>query len=287
MLRVGRWPGLRNTYRTIQAAVNAAHRGDRILIAAGDYHESPGSSVGIRVRTPGIVIEGVNRNAVIVDGTKPGVPSPCDPASRFQNFGPVVHRAQGVLLNGRDGIVVDHASGVTVENLTVCNFVGTSSANQYGNELWFNGAAGTGRTSSGTYHVADITATSTYIPASAGPQQGPIAMAAYAGVLISNAAGPGTVINSFASNMADSGFHIAGCPNCNATFDHDTANHNDIGFSATDAGGRLLLENSLFEHNGPGSTSPPRRTKAPRRHRTAPARRVPPDRCRSPPASAP
>ena len=142
MLRVGRWPGLRNTYRTIQAAVNAAHRGDRILIAAGDYHESPGSSVGIRVRTPGIVIEGVNRNAVIVDGTKPGVPSPCDPASRFQNFGPVVHRAQGVLLNGRDGIVVDRASGVTVENLTVCNFVGTSSANQYGNQLWFNGGAG-------------------------------------------------------------------------------------------------------------------------------------------------
>jgi len=70
--------------------------------------------------------------------------------------------------------------------------------------------------------------------------------------LISNAAGPGNVINSFASNMADSGFHIAGCPDCNAAFDRDTADHNVIGFSATDAGGRLLLENSLFEHNGAG-----------------------------------
>lgn len=252
MLHVGRWPGLHHTYRTIQAAVNAAHPGDRILIAAGDYHESPNSGVGVRVTTPDIVIEGVDRNTVIVDGTKPGAPSPCDPEAWFQNFGPVIKRANGRLLNGRNGIVIDHASGVTVENLTVCNFVGTGSANEFGNELWFNGGAGTGATGLGAYHVADVTTTSTYIPASAGSQQVPIVMAAYAGVLISNAAGPGKVIDSFASNMADSGFHIAGCPDCNAAFDHDTANHNVIGFSATDAGGRLFLESSLFEHNGAG-----------------------------------
>jgi hypothetical protein len=77
-------------------------------------------------------------------------------------------------------------------------------------------------------------------------------MAARTGVLISNAAGPGNVIDSFASNMADSGFHIAACPDCNAAFDRDTADHNVIGFSASDAGGRLFLENSLFEHNGAG-----------------------------------
>jgi hypothetical protein len=70
--------------------------------------------------------------------------------------------------------------------------------------------------------------------------------------LISNATGSGAVTNSFASNMADSGFHIAGCPDCDARFFHDTAVHNDIGFSGTDAGGRLLVENSLFEHNGAG-----------------------------------
>ena len=37
-----------------------------------------------------------------------------------------------------------------------------------------------------------------------------------------------------------------------AMFDHDTAKHNVIGLSATDAGGRLLLEHSVFEHNGDG-----------------------------------
>ena len=252
VLHVGRWPGLHHTYRTIQSAVDAAHPGDRILIAAGDYHERPNADVGVRIATPDITIEGVNRNTVIVDGTRPGAPSPCDADPRFQNFGPVVHQSHGALLNGRNGIVIDHASGVTVENLTVCNFVGTKSANTFGNQLWFNGGAATGKTGLGAYHVADVTTTSTYIRASAGPQQAAIAMAAYAGILISNATGPGRVTDSYASNMADSGFHIAGCPDCNTVFDHDTAQHNDIGFSATDAGGRLRLENSVFEHNGAG-----------------------------------
>ena len=252
VLHVGRWPGLHGTYRTIQAAVNAARPGDRILIAAGDYHESPGSGAGVRVTTPGIVIEGVDRNTVIVDGTRPDAPSPCDPEPGFQDFGPVITRSNGQLLNGRNGIVIDHVTGVTVENLTVCNFVGVSNSYEYGNELWVNEGAGTGRTRLGAYHVADVTTTSTDIPASAGPRQGPTGMAARTGVLISNAAGPGTVSDSFASNMADSGFFIAGCPDCNAAFDRDTADHNAIGFSAIDAGGRLLLENSLLEHNGAG-----------------------------------
>jgi hypothetical protein len=125
-LYVGGWPGLHHAYRTIQAPVNAAHPGDRILIAAGDYHESPNSGVGVRVTVPDVVIEGVDRNTVIVDGTKPGAPSPCDPDPRFQNFGPVTGRTNGMVRNGRNGIVIDQASGVTVENLTVCNFVGIS-----------------------------------------------------------------------------------------------------------------------------------------------------------------
>jgi hypothetical protein len=252
ILYVGRWTDHRHTYHTIQAAVSAARPGDRILIAAGDYHESPNAADGVRVTTPDITIEGGNRNTVIVDGTKPNAPSSCDASPRFQNYGAVVHQRYGVVLNGRNGIVIDHVSGVTVENLTVCNFIGTSSANEYGNEIWFNGGAATGKTGLGAYRVANVTATSTYVPGSPSPQRRPIDLAAYAGVLISNATGSGTVTNSFASNMADSGYHIAGCPDCNATFVHDTAIHNDIGFSGTDAGGRLLVENSDFERNGAG-----------------------------------
>jgi putative transcriptional regulator len=42
--------------------VNAAHPGDCVLVAAGDYHESPASGVGVRVTVPDVVIEGVDRN---------------------------------------------------------------------------------------------------------------------------------------------------------------------------------------------------------------------------------
>ena len=72
---------------TIQQAVDRARPGDLVLIAAGEYHES------ITVTTPRIVIRGVDRNAVVVDGK-----------FAFEN-----------------GFTVK-ADGVAVENLTVRNF---------------------------------------------------------------------------------------------------------------------------------------------------------------------
>ena len=71
------------TFSTIQAAVNAAQKGDWILIAPGDYHESgdmganapspsdlsTGWYGGVDIETPGIHLRGMDRNSVIVDGT--------------------------------------------------------------------------------------------------------------------------------------------------------------------------------------------------------------------------
>jgi Right handed beta helix region len=72
---------------TIQGAVDRARSGDLVLIAAGEYHES------VTVTTPRIVIRGVDRNAVVLDGR-----------FAFEN-----------------GFTVK-ADGVAVENLTVRNF---------------------------------------------------------------------------------------------------------------------------------------------------------------------
>src|SRR5438552_12623902 len=117
-LLVGTWHGRRGPFRSIQAAVNAARAGDWILVAPGDYHESPTASVGVRITTPDLHLVGLNRNTVVVDGDRPGAPSACDPAPRWRNLGPGGAGRDG----GRDGIVVT-ASGVVVENLTACNFL--------------------------------------------------------------------------------------------------------------------------------------------------------------------
>src|SRR5438034_8960725 len=78
--RVGTWNGVPGQFTSIQSAVNAAHPGDWILVGPGDYHEQGVSGAdepaGVLVRTPWLHLRGMDRNTVIVDGTKPGA-APC------------------------------------------------------------------------------------------------------------------------------------------------------------------------------------------------------------------
>ena len=78
---VGTYRGRAGTYRSVQAAVNAARPGDWILIAPGDYHEhgssDPHHPAGVYVTTPGIHIRGLDRNHTVVDGTTYRRPAPC------------------------------------------------------------------------------------------------------------------------------------------------------------------------------------------------------------------
>src|SRR5439155_398948 len=109
VLLVGSYNGVKGPFRTIQAAVNVARAGDWILVGPGDYHEQgvKGASepAGVLIRTPGIHLRGMDRNSVIVDGTKPGA-APCSPRLADQE----------ITATGRNGIVVDKADGVYVEN---------------------------------------------------------------------------------------------------------------------------------------------------------------------------
>lgn len=99
-------------FRTIQAAVDASRSCDWVLVAPGVYPER------VVIRTPGLRLRGFNRNTVIVDGR---------------------HRVG-------DGILVDKASDVTIENLTVRNFDRSSrDAEDGGNEIWWNGGDGSGK----------------------------------------------------------------------------------------------------------------------------------------------
>ena len=168
VLLVGSYHGTTGHYRTIQAAVNAAHPGDWILVGPGDYHENAdetgphgnpatGAMGGVYITKPGITLRGMNRNTVIVDGTKPGS-APCSSQPSAQDYGRAGSRGKPV---GRNGILVWKANDVTIENLTACNFMAGSGDS--GNQIWWNGGADSGKIGETGYWGRYLTATSTYL----------------------------------------------------------------------------------------------------------------------------
>ncbi len=232
VLLVGTWHGHRGQFQSIQDAVNAARPGDWILVGPGDYRESPNSGNGVWITTPHVHVRGMDRNRVVVDGTKPGDTPPCSSLPSAQNFG----------ASGRNGLTVYKANGDSIENLTACNF--ESSAGGGGNEIWFNGGDGSGQQNLGSFHGAYLTATSTYTANDAN-------LAQY-GIFVSNSYGPGRIVHSYANNMADASFYVGACPNCNVVLDHDVGEHSVLGYSGTNAGGNLIIENSTFADNSTG-----------------------------------
>jgi hypothetical protein len=233
VLLVGTSHGLPGTFSTIQAAVNAAHQGDWILVAPGDYHETGAPDAGVLVTTPGIHIRGLSRNGVIVDGTAAGS-SPCSAAPQAQNPSQT----------GRNGIEVLKTDGVSVENLTVCNFLGDSGGSG-GNEIWWNGGDGSGTIGLGSFHGAYLTASSSYFS----PTDQRLGMY---GVFVSNSGGPGTIEQAYASNMADSSFYVGACRDCNATLSDVHAQNSALGYSGSNAGGHLRIVDSEWDGNRDG-----------------------------------
>jgi hypothetical protein len=226
-------------HSSIQDAVNAARTGDWILVAPGDYHEQGVSGgpepAGVLIQTPWVHLRGMNRNSVVVDGTKPGAPE-CSPRQTDQQ----------VTKSGRDGVEPYKADGVYVENLTVCNYL-TGPNGGEGNEIWWNGGDGSGKIGMGPWWGNYLTATSTY-------SNGVDAPFGDYGIFVSNAKGPGSVIHSYASNMGDASYYVGACPDCNAVLDDAHAQDSSLGFSGTNAGGHLLIERSEFDHNKTGPT---------------------------------
>src|SRR5206468_4817274 len=153
VLLVGTYNGNHGPFKTIQSAVNAARPGDWILVGPGDYHEQgikkADEPAGVLIRTPGIHLRGMDRNGVVVDGTRAGAPTPCSSDPALQ-------------VTGRDGIEVYKTSGTYIENLTVCNFLTDPATGGHGNQIWWNGGDGSGQIGMHTYWGNYLTASSTY-----------------------------------------------------------------------------------------------------------------------------
>src|ERR1700756_3396234 len=262
VLRVGTYHGIQGPYRTIQAAVDAAKPGDWVLIAPGDYKTTkirtptgaPDFPAGVLITTRGIHIRGMNRGSVIVDGTRPGS-APCSRKTSAQNFGlnggaPAKGPYGGAAKPGKSGVnglMVWKAANVSIENLTACNFLGGSR--YAGNEIWWNGGADTGKVEGHGFYGSYLTTTSTYLKNQS--KSGEFSAAQY-GVFSSNWSG-GTWNEIYASNFNDSGFYIGACQQiCDQTLNHGWSEYNALGYSGTNSGGRLLIENSQFDNNEDG-----------------------------------
>ncbi len=245
VLLVGTFHGHVGQYSTIQDAVNHAHSGDWILVAPGDYHETnditnppsgtnlrEGGFGGVVITTAGVHLRGMNRNSVVVDGTKTGAPkcstSPSD---------------QWTTSPGRNGIVIYRANNVSVENLTVCNFL--SGSGDSGNGIWWNGGGGSGLIGLHGYTGAYLTVTDTAFIGEA--------TAGTYGVFSSNAQGPAKWTTIYASNQNDSGMYVGACRQvCAITINHAWMENNALGYSGTNSGGAIVIKNSLFDKNEDG-----------------------------------
>ena len=217
-------------YRTIARAVGRAKAGDWILVWPGVYHEKQTDADGVLITTPNLHLRGLDRNLVIVDGSNGTAAAPCPSDPALQDFTP------------RNGIEVFKVDGSYVENLTVCNYLANGEG---GNEIWWNGGDGTGTIGMGSYWGSYLTATSMYYESPTSP------MAMY-GVFVSNARGPGYVSYSYASNMGDSDFYVGACPDCNAVLSHVHAQNSSLGYSGTNSGGNLSIEDSEWDLNKAG-----------------------------------
>jgi hypothetical protein len=246
VLRVGTWNAIAGQYQTIQAAVSAAKPGDWILVGPGDYkeHGYPREiePAGVLITTPDIHLRGMDRNTVVVDGTKMGAPR-C--SSNPADQGPL----------NRDGIEVYKTNNTWVENLTVCNFLdGTGE----GEQIWWNGGDGSGQIGLNGFWGNYLTATSSYsssVAGTLGPCCGVNYPAGDYGIFSSNATN-GYFKYSYASNMADAAYYIGACQQvCNQTMQYDKGEGSSLCLSSTNAGGYLLVENTECDNNKTGLVS--------------------------------
>jgi hypothetical protein len=248
VLLVGEYNGIPGQFSSIQAAVDAAHAGDWILIGPGDYKQvssrnAPGAEgddrapASILITTPNLHVRGMNRNTVMIDGTKPGSPQ-CSSAAADQTFGPP--EGEGFL--GNNGVVVYKASGVHLQNFSTCNFLGDNAG---GDSIWFDGGGATGKQELGSWHGSYLSSTSTYWAGHGQPSD-------EYGLYTSNTYGKGSFVYTYANNMSDSGYYFGACPDCNSTIDRGHAENNDLGYSGSNSGGHLTIEHTEVDNNEEG-----------------------------------
>jgi hypothetical protein len=148
----------------------------------------------------------------------------------------------GVVLDGQhavgNGIEVFKSDDVTIENLTVANFDRATLDGDDGNAIWWNGGDGSGVIGAHNWKGRYLTTYNTGL------------LGGY-GIFISNSQ-KGSLDQVYASGFNDSGLYLGACRDCIARISHALVENNALGYSGTNSGGRILIQNSIFRHNSNG-----------------------------------
>ena len=276
--RVGTWHGIKGNVRSIAAALRKAKPGDWILIAPGDYHaqmdlhgqRKSDHPAGLLITTRNLHIRGMNRNRVVIDGTKAGARG-CSARKADQNLG----RKRKGDAPGRNGVEVYKTSGVTIQNLTVCNFL-SGIRGQRERDLVERRRRQ--RQDRHGFVARLVPHRDVHLLQPEHPDS-----AAQYGIFISNSRGPGKLAHTYASNFSDSGYYVGACPNCRARWSTSAPTYNALGYSGTNSGGRLVVAHSVFDTTRTASTPTARTAPTRPARRTVAARTV----ARDPPAHGP
>jgi hypothetical protein len=170
--------------------------------------------VKVRPVNKGIFIRGMNRNTVLLEGKNIHTPG------------------------GANGIEVQKTNDVWIENLTVANFEREELNGGGGNEIWWNGSSEVEKVGAHGWFGNYLTAYDTGLNGGYG--------------IFTSHESKGEWNNIYASGFNDSGIYLGACPECEAVIDHATMEYNALGYSGSNSGGQLIIENSKFDHNTTG-----------------------------------
>ena len=153
-----------------------------------------------------------------------------------------------VILDGQNqpgnGIEIFKTSNVWVENLTVRNF--DTGCSECGNEIWWNGGADSSKIGATGWYGSYLTTYNTGLNGGYG--------------IFTDNEEKGSFENIYASGFNDSGLYIGACRECNARVSGAVMENNALGYSGSNSSGRLVIENSVFNHNlvgiAPNSENP-------------------------------
>jgi hypothetical protein len=153
-----------------------------------------------------------------------------------------------VIIDGQNkpgnGIEIFKTSNVWVENLTVRNF--DTGCSECGNEIWWNGGSDSNEIGATGWFGSYLTAYNTGLNGGYG--------------IFTDNEEKGSWEHIYASGFNDSGMYIGACRECNAKVSDAVMENNSLGYSGSNSSGRLVIENSVFNHNltgiAPNSENP-------------------------------